>query len=55
MLTPEPIQNLGVLIAEDRFEGYAAERTQILKFINDQHIDNVVFVTADITARSSTT
>jgi 3-phytase/alkaline phosphatase D len=48
VLTPEPIQNLGVLIAEDRFEGYAAERTQILKFINDQHIDNVVFVTADI-------
>jgi 3-phytase/alkaline phosphatase D len=48
VLTPEPIQNLGVLIAEDRYEGYAAERTQVLKFINDQHIDNVVFVTADI-------
>jgi 3-phytase/alkaline phosphatase D len=48
VLTPEPVQNLGVLIAEDRFEGYAAERTQILKFIADQHIDNVVFVTADI-------
>jgi 3-phytase/alkaline phosphatase D len=48
VLTPEPIQNLGVLIAEDRFEGYAAERTEILKFIADQHIDNVVFVTADL-------
>jgi len=48
VLTPEPIQNLGVLIAEDRYEGYAAERTQILKFITDNHIDNVVFVTADI-------
>jgi hypothetical protein len=48
VMTPEPVQNLGVLIAEDRYEGYAAERTQILKFINDNHIDNVVFVTADI-------
>jgi len=48
VLTPEPIQNLGVLIAEDRYEGYAAERTQILKFVTDNHIDNVVFVTADI-------
>jgi 3-phytase/alkaline phosphatase D len=48
VMTPEPIQNLGVLIAEDRFEGYASERTQILKFIADQHIENVVFVTADL-------
>ena len=48
VLTPEPVQNLGVLAASDRFEGYAAERTQILKFIEDQHIDNVVFVAADI-------
>ena len=48
ILTPEPVQNLGVLLASDRFEGYAAERTAILKFIADQHIDNVVFVTADI-------
>lgn len=48
VLTPEPVQNLGALAASDRFEGYAAERTQILKFIADQHIDNVVFVTADI-------
>jgi alkaline phosphatase D len=48
VLTPEPVQNLGVLAASDRFEGYAAERTQILKFIEDQQIDNVVFVTADI-------
>ena len=48
VLTPEPIQNFGVLLAEDRFEGYAAERTQILKFIKDQQIENVVFVTADL-------
>ncbi len=44
----EPIQNLGVLGASDRFEGYAAERTNLLKFITDNHIENVVFVSADI-------
>jgi phosphodiesterase/alkaline phosphatase D-like protein/predicted AlkP superfamily pyrophosphatase or phosphodiesterase len=45
---PEPIQNIGVLAASDRFEGYAAERTEILKFINENKISNVVFVSADI-------
>lgn len=30
VLVPEPIQNLGVLAASDRFEGYAAERTELL-------------------------
>ncbi len=48
IMVPEPIQNLGVLAASDRFEGYAAERTEILKFINNNNISNVVFVTADI-------
>lgn len=48
VMVPEPIQNLGVLNASDRFEGYAAERTEILKFIDDNNIDNVVFVAADI-------
>lgn len=45
---PEPMQNLGVVGAGDRFEGYAAERTEILKFIDDNKIDNVVFLSADI-------
>jgi alkaline phosphatase D len=45
---PEPIQNLGVAAAADRFEGYAAERTELLKFIDDNHINNVVFVSADV-------
>ncbi|MDX8129884.1 alkaline phosphatase D family protein [Methylomonas sp. OY6] len=44
----EPMQNLGVVGAGDRFEGYAAERTEILKFIDDNKIDNVVFLSADI-------
>ncbi len=48
IMIPEPIQNLGILAASDRYEGYAAERTEILKFINDNKIDNVVFVSADI-------
>ncbi|NJK36057.1 MAG: phytase [Oscillatoriales cyanobacterium SM2_2_1] len=44
---PEPIQNFGVVNAEDRFEGYAAERTEILKFIDDNEISNVVFLAGD--------
>ncbi|WP_094678099.1 phytase [Hydrocoleum sp. CS-953] len=48
VMVPEPIQNLGTAAASDRFEGYAAERTEILKFIDDNNIDNVVFVAADL-------
>lgn len=48
VMVPEPIQNLGPLGAADRFEGYAAERTELLSFIDAEDIDNVVFVTADI-------
>jgi len=47
VVIPEPIQNFGVVNAEDRFEGYAAERTEILKFITDNDIDNVVFMAGD--------
>jgi phosphodiesterase/alkaline phosphatase D-like protein len=48
VMLPEPIQNLGVLGASDRMEGYAAERTELLRHIDQNHIQNVVFVTADI-------
>lgn len=48
IVMPEPIQNLGFVFASDRFEGYAAERTILLKFIADNAIDNVVFISADI-------
>ncbi len=44
---PEPIQNFGLLNAEDRFEGYAAERNEILQFIDENDIDNVVFIAGD--------
>ncbi|MDX1915305.1 MAG: alkaline phosphatase D family protein [Methylophilus sp.] len=44
----EPTQNLGLSAASDRYEGYAKERTELLSFIDANHIDNVVFITADI-------
>ncbi|MGD8500534.1 MAG: alkaline phosphatase D family protein [Phycisphaerales bacterium] len=47
VVVPEPIQNFGTINAEDRFEGYAAERTELLKFIRDNAIDNVVFISGD--------
>ena len=45
---PEPIQNIGVILASDRFEGYAAERSELLGFIKDNGIENVVFIAADL-------
>ncbi len=48
VLVPEPIQNLGLIGASDRFEGYAAERTELLDFLRVNGIGNVVFVTADL-------
>lgn len=48
VMVPEPIQNLGVFAASDRYEGYAAERSEILAYIAAQGIQNVVFVAADI-------
>jgi len=47
VIIPEPIQNFGIIGAEDRFEGYAAERTELLKFIQENAIENVVFIAAD--------
>ena len=47
VVVPEPIQNLGVVGAQDRFEGYAAERTELLKHIDHSGIQNVVFLAAD--------
>ncbi|MBE9137838.1 alkaline phosphatase D family protein [Nodosilinea sp. LEGE 07088] len=47
VMVPEPIQELGIYNV-DAFEGYARERTEILKFIEENGIDNVVFIAADI-------
>ncbi len=48
VVIPEPIQHRGLMSAQDRFEGYAAERTDLLRFIDEQGIKNVVFIAADI-------
>lgn len=48
IFVPEPAQNLGPLNASDRFEGYAAERADLLRFIVRNGVTNVVFVAADI-------
>jgi phosphodiesterase/alkaline phosphatase D-like protein len=48
VLTAEPIQKLSVVGASDRYEGYAAERDALLKFIDVNGIQNVVFVAADV-------
>jgi phosphodiesterase/alkaline phosphatase D-like protein len=47
ILLPEPIQNLGIVAAQDRYEGYAAERADLLAFIKTNNLANVVFITAD--------
>jgi alkaline phosphatase D len=48
VMLPEPIQNFGPIISPgDRFEGYAAERNALLKFIDENQIENVVFVSSD--------
>jgi len=43
-----PIQYRGLLSAQDRYEGYAAERADLLAYIDHTPICNVVFVSADI-------
>ncbi|ACB52843.1 phytase [Crocosphaera subtropica ATCC 51142] len=48
VMVPEPMQNIFPGINTDAFEGYGKERTEILKFINENSIDNVVFVAADV-------
>lgn len=42
-----PIQQI-IALPYDRWEGYAAERQEILSFIRDQHVKNVVFLTTDL-------
>ncbi len=48
IVVPDPIQYLDLTAAPDRWQGYAAERTALLRFITEQGIANVVFITADI-------
>lgn len=48
VMLPEPAQNLGVVAAGDRYEGYARERNDLLRHIDTNNIENVVFIAADI-------
>jgi len=48
IFSPVPMQHLGIPGAADRWEGYATERGEILKFIDENDIDNVVFVSAGL-------
>ncbi|GAB5491186.1 MAG: hypothetical protein Phog2KO_14010 [Phototrophicaceae bacterium] len=48
IMMPEPVQQMGWLAGQDRWEGYAPERTEVLQFIEANDIQNVVFVSADI-------
>lgn len=48
VMIPEPIQNIFPGINTDAYEGYNAERTELLKFITDNKLDNVVFIAADV-------
>ncbi len=48
VLVPEPIQNLGPLAGGDRFEGYAWERTRMLRTLHEGGVTNLVFIAADI-------
>jgi alkaline phosphatase D len=48
VFVPDPIEYLDMTAIADRWQGYAAERTALLRFIREQDIANVVFVAADI-------
>ena len=49
MINELPIQQFFAL-PYDRWEGYGAERNEILNFIRDNAIDNVIFLATDIHA-----
>ncbi|MCU0515703.1 MAG: alkaline phosphatase D family protein [Oscillatoria sp. Prado101] len=47
VMSTVPMQHFGIPVAGERWESYAAERTDLLRFIEDNNIENVVFVTGD--------
>ena len=49
IMNPEPIQQFWAL-PYDRWEGYAAERNEILDFIENNDINNTLFLTTDMHA-----
>ncbi len=47
VMSSVPIQHFGIPVAGERWEGYAAERTELLQFIEANNIENVVFSSGD--------
>ncbi|MGF1524669.1 MAG: alkaline phosphatase D family protein [Leptolyngbyaceae cyanobacterium] len=47
VMSTVPMQNFGIPVAGERWEGYAAERADLLSFIEANDIENVVFITGD--------
>ena len=47
VMSSVPIQNFGIPTLGERWEGFAAERADLLRFIQQNNIENVVFVTGD--------
>ncbi len=48
ILIPQPAQLMGWFAGNDHWEGFAPERTEVMQFIEDNNIRNVVFVAADV-------
>ena len=47
VMSTVPMQNFGIPVAGERWEGFAAERAELLSFIDENDINNVVFITGD--------
>jgi len=47
VMSTVPMQNFGIPTIGERWEGFAAERADLLNFIETNDIENVVFVTGD--------
>ncbi len=47
VMSTVPMQQFGIPVIGERWEGFAAERRDLLNFIQENQIDNVVFVTGD--------
>lgn len=47
VMSTVPMQHFGIPVIGERWEGFAAERADLLNFIEENNIENVVFVTGD--------
>ncbi|WP_254563715.1 alkaline phosphatase [Oscillatoria sp. HE19RPO] len=47
VMSTVPMQHFGIAVSGERWEGFEAERTELLRFIDENNISNVVFVTGD--------